>query len=186
VWGLGFELREGVEEWWGEGGGFGVLLGDDDDDDDDEGGKGCLGGGWRGWGERIGSVTVEVGGGCCCCCCVWAGVVGAVVCSGLLFGFEDEDACCCGSGSGCEIVVALLLGSDALPSTCPLSPFSGVDRRPFEVCSRRSVKRDIEDFSSEISTLRLVFNEPSSSRATTWLAPSEHEHHDTASGAKGS
>jgi hypothetical protein len=54
------------------------------------------------------------------------------------------------------------------------------------VCSRRSVKRDIEDFSIEISTLRLVFNEPSVSRATTWLAPSEHEHHCTASGAKGS
>lgn len=177
--GLGFEMREGVEDWWGEGGGFGLLSGDDDD-----GGKGCLGDGWRGWGEGIGTVAVEVVGGCCCCCCVWVGVVGAVVCSGLPFGFEDEDACCC--GCGCEIVVALLLGSDALPSTCPLSPFSGVDRRSLEVCSRRSVNRDIEDFSSEISTLRLSLTEPSLSRATTWLAPSEHEHHCTASGAKGS
>lgn len=39
--------------------------------------------------------------------------------------------------------------------------------------------------SSETSALRLVFNESLPSKETMWLAPSEHQHYCTSSGAKG-
>jgi hypothetical protein len=107
--------------------------------------------------------------------CGWAWI--GVGCLGLLpFGSEDDACCCC----ACEILETLRLGSEALPSICCrclplLGP--GLSVRP----------EDEElDFCTEIpALLSLVFNEPSTSKETAWLAPSEHQHHCTSSGAKG-
>jgi hypothetical protein len=146
-----------------------------------------LGEGWRGCGERIGSEAVEVFGGCWCWAWTWVGVVVVVVgCVGLVpFGFGSE-VCC-----GFEMVETLALGSDALPSICRclpllLGPSSGVAGRTSEGCPGLSVKPEDDDLCSETpALLSLVFNEPSPSRETAWLAPSEHQHHCTSSGAKG-